>query len=191
YLEKRSIWLILAASVAAIFIRPDHLVICGLIFLVKALEEEEVKAKLKTLLIPSVALLLVHFLNYKLNGNPGWKVLFMHSFQGNIHYPISGIENRVWEWSEYWKTMKSHIHSISFFMWLLLIPTLLLLPKKIRLKDLFQRRDFLLLLAIVVATLIKFVLFPYTIDRYFAPFYAGAILMLIYGVAEKQKQNSN
>ena len=76
-------------------------------------------------------------------------------------------------------------------MWILLIPTLLLLPKKIRLKDLFQRRDFLLLLAIVVATLIKFVLFPYTIDRYFAPFYAGAILMLIYGVAEKQKQNSN
>lgn len=182
YLEKRSIWILLGASIAAILIRPDHLVICGLIFCLKALEDDSWTERIKTVVIPSLILLSVHFLNYKLNGNPGWKVLFMHSFQGNIHYPVSGIENRVWEWSEFIKTHKNYIHSISFLLWLLLIPTLLLLPKKISLPELFQRRDFLLFLAIILATLIKYFLFPYTIDRYYAPFYAAGILMLIYRV---------
>lgn len=180
YLENRSLVLLLMASIAAILIRPDHLVICGILFLFKALEQKSRRQQLKTLLIPSVLLLVIHLLNYKLNGNPGWKVLFMHSFQGNIHYPISGVENRVWEWSEYWKTMKLHIHSISFLLWLLLIPCLVLLPKKISLREALKRRDFQLFLGLVLASLIKFVLFPYTIDRYFAPFYAGAILLLVY-----------
>lgn len=182
YLEKRSMWIILGASIAAILIRPDHLVICGLLFGLLALEKNNWMDRIKTALIPSVILLTVHFLNYKLNGNPGWKVLFMHSFQGNIHHPVSGIENRVWEWSEFIKTHKNHIHSISFLLWLLLIPTLLMLPKKIRIPELLKRRDFLLFVAIVVATLIKFVLFPYTIDRYFAPFYAAGILLMIYRI---------
>jgi hypothetical protein len=160
YLEKRSIWWILVMSIFSILIRPDHLIICGFIFCLKAIEEKE--------------------LNFAYHGNPGWKVLFMHSFQGNIHYPVSGIENRTWEWGEYIKTMKSHYHTVSFFLWVMLFPLLILLPSKIKLPDLFKRRDFLLFLAIIIATLLKFMLFPYTIDRYYAPFYASAIILIVY-----------
>lgn len=184
YLEKKSIWVLLMLSIATILIRPDHLIICGFFIGLRGLDEPTIKSKIKMIAIPSIILLGIHFFNFNYHHNPGWKVLFMHSFQGNIHYPLSMTEGRVWEWSEYLKTIKFQYPTISFFLWMILFPVLLFIPRKIKLKELILRRDFMVFLTLIITTVMKFFLFPFTIDRYYAPFYAIGILLLVYAVSK-------
>lgn len=178
FLERRSwVWLFVL-SIMAILIRPDHIILCGLIIGLKALEKQTWRERIILAGIPGISLLLIHFVNFSIHGNPGWKMMFMHSFQGNIHFPLS--EGREWDWSLYIETLKIYFHQLGAYTWIALFPVLLTINKSDKLKEIIKRPEIQVLGVVLITIALKYFLHPLA-DRFHTPFYAIGVLLIVYG----------
>jgi Gpi18-like mannosyltransferase len=96
-------WLSPILFLLALLTRPDNILFINFFYLyLLVAHRDERMTVVKNIGLVAV-MSLIYLLVVNLSGNPGWQVLFAHSFDGRMLYPLT--EPRYIGWDDYWRIM--------------------------------------------------------------------------------------
>lgn len=175
-LEKQNFWLFSILSFFAILTRPDNIIFITLITLVAIISQPIKNFNIKHYLPFVIALGAYCYIKFFINGYP-WYTLYHHTFVEKIAYPLKFKSN--FSFGIYIQELKNGILSLQYSFTYLPV-FLLLMIISIR-NEVYNIKSQLLLvfIAVFVAIIIRFLLFPDFSDRFFIIYYLIGIILLV------------